>query len=73
MTTNVQEEPMTETVESELITAEQVAARLIVPVSWVYAAARDGKFPCVRVGRYVRFRTADVNEYIATGGKGFES
>ena len=59
-----------ETMEDErLMTADEFAARLQVPKSWVYAAAREEKVPCVRAGKYVRFRRADVDQFIAEGGK----
>lgn len=74
MTTHVQEEGAMETTEDEvLLYADEAAARLKVPPTWLYAAARDGRFPCVRMGRHVRFRQADVDEWIATGGRGLES
>src|SRR4051812_35142850 len=37
-----------------LLTAEEVAEALRVPRSWVYAEARAGRLPHVRLGRYVR-------------------
>ncbi len=40
---------------SSLLEAEQVAEILDVKPSWVYREARAGRFPCVHVGRYVRF------------------
>ncbi len=46
--------------ENRLLTAEEVAVKLAVPVSWVYRAARAGELPSVRLGRYVRFRWPDV-------------
>lgn len=73
MATHVQEggavAETTEVVES-LLYADEAAARLKVPATWLYAAAREGRFPCVRMGRHVRFRPADVDHWIATGGKG---
>ena len=53
-----------------LLDAEETGRLLGVPASWVYTAARCGQFPCVRMGRNVRFRPADIREWIATGGKG---
>lgn len=47
-----------------LLTAQEVAEELQVPVSWVYAAARAGTFPAVRCGRYVRFATEDVAAWV---------
>jgi len=52
----------------QLLFASEAAAQLRVPESWLYAAARNGTFPHVRVGRYVRFRQEDVTEWIRTGG-----
>ncbi|MBA2383682.1 MAG: helix-turn-helix domain-containing protein [Actinobacteria bacterium] len=31
-----------------------------VPPRWVAAGAREGRIPCVRLGRYVRFDRGDV-------------
>lgn len=47
-----------------LLTAEQVAARLGVPKSWVYARAREGRMPTVRLGRYYRFRPEAIEQWI---------
>jgi excisionase family DNA binding protein len=42
-------------VPERLITPAELAKFLSVKVTWVWAAARDGKIPCVRVGHYQRF------------------
>ncbi len=34
----------------------------------VYLLARDGRLPCVRIGRAVRFRHQDVDAFIRSGG-----
>lgn len=47
-----------------LRTADEVAARLQVPKSWVYRAAREGELPSVRCGRYRRFDDQDVDRWI---------
>lgn len=49
----------------DLLTAAEVALLLSVPESWVYAAARAGRIPYVALGRYVRFRPAAVEAWIA--------
>jgi excisionase family DNA binding protein len=49
-----------QTLDKELLTAEELAGRLKVPVSWVYETSRTGKIPTVRIGRYVRFKLNDV-------------
>lgn len=55
---------------SGLRTAEEVAARLQVPRSWVYRAAREGDLPSIHCGRYRRFDDDDVDEWIAQHRKG---
>jgi excisionase family DNA binding protein len=44
----------------QLLTPEELAERLKVPLSWVYENSRTGKIPSVKLGRYVRFRLNDV-------------
>ena len=48
-----------------LMTAEQVAAILAVPPSWVLRQAREGRIPHVTLGRYVRFRPASIAAWVA--------
>jgi excisionase family DNA binding protein len=45
---------------NELLTPEELAEKLKVPVSWVYENSRVGKIPSIKVGRYVRFKLNDV-------------
>jgi excisionase family DNA binding protein len=47
-----------------LVTAVEIGARLGVPRSWVYRAARNGELPSVRCGRYRRFDVEDVDRWI---------
>jgi excisionase family DNA binding protein len=49
---------------TRLLTADEVAARLGVPKSWVWARARADAIPCVRLGRYRRFREDAVDAWI---------
>ena len=54
-----------------LLTAEEVAELLAVPVSWVREATRAGQLPHVTVGRYRRYRRDRVLEWVEeqeTGG-----
>jgi excisionase family DNA binding protein len=48
---------------TEISTPEEVAARLKVPVSWVYRRTRDRSIPFMKVGRYCRFEMAVVEEW----------
>jgi excisionase family DNA binding protein len=47
--------------KDELLTTKEIADMLRVSVSWVYAhTGRKGSMPVVRVGKYMRFRYAEV-------------
>jgi len=45
---------------SELLTPEQLAEKLKLPVSWVYEQSRLGNIPTHKLGRYIRFDLAEV-------------
>jgi excisionase family DNA binding protein len=47
---------------TELLEPEELAARLKVPLSWVYEQSRQGKIPTHRLGRYIRF---DLHQVLA--------
>jgi excisionase family DNA binding protein len=49
---------------NHLLTAEDVAAMLSVPKTWVYAQSRAGVLPTVRVGRYCRYRREAIIAWI---------
>lgn len=53
---------------NSLITPEALAEAWGVPKSHVYRLAREGRLPCVRLGKYVRFHPKAVDDFIATGG-----
>jgi len=53
--------------QSEILTAEEVAERLRVKTSWVYYAAADGRLRSYRVGRYRRFIWDEVLEDLELG------
>ena len=55
---------------AELLTIPEAAAWMRVPESWLYAATKQGRFPCVRFGKYVRIRDSDVDAWIEAGGRG---
>ena len=46
-----------------LLTAAEVAELLSVPKSWVYAEARAGRLPHIRIGRYRRFSPQSIEEW----------
>ncbi len=50
-----------------LLTADEAAALLQVPLSWMYQHTRRrslDRIPFVKVGHYVRFREEDLTNYI---------
>jgi excisionase family DNA binding protein len=54
-----------ETAVPPLMTAEDVARYLGVPVATLYAWKYEGKGPrAMRVGRYLRYRPADVETWL---------
>jgi excisionase family DNA binding protein len=49
-----------------LLTASEVAERLKVPTSWVYAETRAGRIPHVRLGpRYRRYRWEAIEQWVS--------
>jgi excisionase family DNA binding protein len=53
---------------SSLLTAAQLAERWQVPEAHVYRLAREGKVQTVRLGRYRRWRIADIEHFEQEGG-----
>ncbi len=49
-----------------LLTPEELADRLKVPISWVYEQSRQGNIPTHRLGRYIRF---DLHEVLVSQKK----
>jgi excisionase family DNA binding protein len=47
-----------------LLTAQEVADQLGVSKDWVWAQARAGTIPHVRLGRYRRFRAEAIEAWI---------
>jgi excisionase family DNA binding protein len=47
-----------------LLTAPEIAERLGVNTHWVWAQARAGRIPHVRLGRYRRFRESAIEAWV---------
>ena len=45
---------------AELLTPEDLADRLKVPLSWVYEQSPQGRIPTHRIGKYLRFDLQEV-------------
>ena len=52
-----------------LVDAKEIAALLGVPTSWIREHTRQGEIPHVPLGRYVRYREADVLAWVDTLAK----
>jgi excisionase family DNA binding protein len=50
--------------DEPLLTCEDAAKLLRVRVSWVYEAVRDGRLPCIRVGRHIRFTRSMLERWL---------
>lgn len=57
--------------KTELITVEEMAQKLRVPVSWIYQRTRLGQkaIPHVRIGKYVRFNEDEVLAFFRKRGE----
>ena len=55
---------MDSTRQDRLLSVQEVAQRLSVPVSWVYAKAEDGTLPSFKIGHYRRFRLSEIDEFL---------
>ena len=56
--------------DQNLLTVQEAAARLQVPVSWIYERTRLNRMPgMVRMGKYVRISEAALVEFIKGGGE----
>lgn len=55
--------------DEPLLDAAQLAAALSVPPTWIEQAAREGRIPCVRAGRWRRFDRRAVEAALAAGAR----
>jgi excisionase family DNA binding protein len=51
--------------DGPLLRPERAAYLLAVKTSWIYEAVRDGRLPCIRVGRHIRFTKAMLESWLA--------
>ena len=61
------EDAITSAVRNQLsmLTADQVCELLQVSKVWLYREVRAGRFPHRRVGRLLRFKASEVDDYLA--------
>lgn len=53
-----------------LLTAQEVAELLAVPLSWVREATRDGRLPHLKLGRYRRYQAAAIQAWLGQQEQG---
>lgn len=58
--------------KDELLTPKEVAGILKVPISWVYERTRTRDLPIKKIGRHVRVRMSDLEQWI-DGETAYES
>jgi excisionase family DNA binding protein len=56
--------PLNGSGDLELLTPDQLCDLLQVKKSWLYDQVESGKFPCLRLGKQLRFRREDVARYL---------
>ena len=52
---------------SDIMTIEEVADYLRIPISSVYKLAQEGRIPAQKVGRHWRFHRPTITQWIASG------
>jgi len=57
---------------NRLVTAEELAEILNVPISWIYQHTRLGRnaIPMIKMGKYVRFNPEEVIEFFKNQNSG---
>lgn len=55
--------PMT-TLESDILTVEELHGYLKIPKPTLYALAQNGRIPAAKVGKHWRFRRVDIDEWL---------
>jgi excisionase family DNA binding protein len=55
---------------SRLLNAQDIAEALSIGLSTVYLLLERGELPCIRIGRSVRVRPEDLEEFIETRVQG---
>jgi excisionase family DNA binding protein len=48
----------------ELLTIDEVSERLHISKSWIYSELALRRFPSVKLGRALRFRAIDIDDYL---------
>lgn len=55
---------LTASVDTPLLTIDQLANHLQVPKSWIYERTRGNSIPHHRIGKYLRFDLEEIDRWI---------
>lgn len=58
--------PIAVRLDGPLLRPEEAARLLAVKTNWIYEAVRDGRMPCLRLGRHIRFTQAMLEQWLTT-------
>jgi excisionase family DNA binding protein len=50
--------------EDRLVGVKELEARFGPPASWWYTAAESGRIPSYRIGKYRRFKVAEIEAWL---------
>lgn len=52
----------------QLLSVQELAEKLNVPVSWIYSRTREGQIPFIKCGKYCRFELNRVLDFLRREG-----
>ncbi len=66
-TTRSTTKPSAVQLDGPLLRPDEAARLLAVKTNWIYEAVRDGRLPCLRLGRHIRFTRAMLERWLEEG------
>jgi excisionase family DNA binding protein len=66
-TTRSTTKPSAVQLDGPLLRPDEAARLLAVKTNWIYEAVRDGRLPCLRLGRHIRFTRAMLEQWLEEG------
>ncbi len=55
---------MRETMDTDILTVEELHSYLKIPKPTLYALAQHGRIPAAKIGKHWRFRRTDIDEWL---------
>lgn len=50
----------------KLLTVEDLANKLQVSTMWIYQKVKEGKIPCIRLDRTIRFDPEEIDKFLSS-------